>query len=191
MEHQKIAIIKYQSAENGQPCRTTIAENQQRLTWNNELNLKRIILVQLPGYVKHIDSRLQPNPEIVKDLVQELAKVGVPESFVQQHIDKEKHSFRFSEKFRTAQPPSILRPGENFTVTYYEARTCLFPWDDNARSAFLNPTTGEFELICANTGHQIQLHEWHEELNRGPMMMLPRNCSFWTRRGMVENWDGK
>jgi hypothetical protein len=191
MEHQKIAIIKFQSAQKGQPCQTIIDENQQTLSWNDEVNLKRIIVVQLPRYVGHIDSRLQPNPEIVEKLDEELSKVGVPRGLVQGHIDRENHPFRFTENFQTPRPPSVLNPGESFTLTYYEARTCLFPWDENTRSNFLNPTTGEFELICANTGHQIHLHEWHEELSRGPLMMVPRNCSFWCRMGNVDNWDGE
>ena len=191
MEHQKVVILKYNPAKDGQPCLTTIAEDQQTLSWNDEVNLKRIIVVQLPRYVKHIDSRLQPNPKAVEKLAQELSKLGVPETFVQEHIDKEKHPFRFTENFQPSRPPSLLSPAEGFIVTYYEGRTYLFPWDEDTRTSFVNPTTGEFELICSNTGHQIQLYEWHEELSRGPMMMVPRNCSFWCRRGSDDNWDGK
>ena|ERR1700760_4312583 len=191
MEHHKITIVKFQSARKNQPCRTIIDANRQTLSWNEEANLKRIIVVQLPRYVKHVDSRLQPDPEIIEKLTQELSKVGVARDFIQEHVDKENYPFRFTENFRPPRPPSVLNPGGSFTMTYYEARTCLFPWDESTKSSFLNPTTSEFELICANTGHQIQLHEWHEELNRGPLMIVPRNCSFWCRKGMVDNWDGK
>jgi hypothetical protein len=180
----QIDIIHYE--ENGQVGRTTLIENTS-LKPNDQPNLKRIILVQLPKYVKHI----QPDDDAVKVLKDELSIIGLPEAIVNDHIANEQNSMRFTENFRTPRSPSILTPGESFTVTYYEARTYDGEWNESTRASLLNPTTGEFELICASTGHQVQLHEWHEELSRGPLMMVPRNCSFWCRKLEHGNWDGK
>jgi hypothetical protein len=185
----QISIIHYEEAQNGQPARS-IVTNEASLRPNDEHNLKRIILIQLPRYVKHIEARLQPDDEAVKELKNELSSIGVPESLIDDHIASEQNPFRFTENFRTPRPPSGLTPGEFFTVTYHEARTYDGEWNQETRASLLNPTTGEFELICANTGHQIQLHEWYEELNRGPLMVVPRNCSFWCHKLEHGNWDG-
>jgi hypothetical protein len=184
----KIAIFQYTAErDNGtiQSIRLPVDEN---LSINDVPDFQRIIVVQLPRY---IDAKLQPCGKRIQFLEDYLFPIGFPKRLLSDHIGKEKHPFRSTEKSRKTRIPSNLNPAQSFTATYYEARTFVSPWNLETRKQFTNSTTDEFELICTNTGHQIQMHEWHQERNQGPLMIVPRNCSFWCKGGMKNNWDGK
>jgi len=193
MDYHKISIIQVLEEQEGKRSTSLIGDNVrlQSLERNTRPDLRRIIIIQLPRYVHHEKSRLTANTGAVSKLGKHLSKLGLPNRILEDHVATENHPFRFSENFRTLLAPSERYPGQSFTIKYYEARTFDAEWSQETRSAFRNPTTGEFEFTCANTGHQIQVHEWHEEVHRGPLMVVPRNVSFWCKMGARNNWDGE
>jgi hypothetical protein len=188
----KIAVLEYRGSEDSltSPPNVILLQNLENLRTNNEPNLQRCIIIQLPRYAKHNDHGLRPNREAVQTLIDGLSKLGMPaEAIVMDHIKEESNPFRFIETFTTPERPSELNPAESFTVTSYEIVSYDGSWSEEISHKFRNDTTGEFELSCADTGHQVQLHEWHNK-QRSPLFIVPRNCSFWCKRGPSGSSDG-
>jgi len=185
----RLAILNYVASNDSTEGKIKLMPECETLSRNDTENLRRIIVVQLPRYAKILDSRLQPQKQAIQCVEDYLSPTGFPRGLLHNHIGEERHPFRSTEMARSTTIPSNLAPGVSFTATYYEARTLVSPWSIGIRDKFRNPVTYEFELICASTGHQIQLHEWHQSRRQGPLMIVPRNCSFWCQKGLQNNWD--
>jgi hypothetical protein len=187
----KIVKFQYIERKDNQQAQVVELSNNDVLNADDQENLKQIIVVQLSRYTRLLNSKLQPDEDAIKPVRNYLAQLGCPYGILKDHISKEKHPFRSTEDSKSTRMASNLTPGRSFMATYYETRTLISPWDIEIRAKFSNPTTDEFELICANTGHQIQMHEWHQERNQGPLMIVPRNCTFWCKKTSVDGWNGK
>jgi hypothetical protein len=148
---------------------------------------RRIIIVQLGSFVHHQNYRLQVNWEAVQDLAR-LFKThfGVPKHIFKDHVERGT-LFRFSEIFTNPRLPSVQTPNESFTLPFYELRTFKGEFDP---IEFKDPKTDEFELSCASTGRQIRVHEWFEEKEQGPLLIVPRKFTFWSKT-VGEGWDGR
>jgi hypothetical protein len=156
-------------------------------------NKRRIIIIQLGSFVHHQNYRLQVNWDAVQDLAR-LFKThfGVPKHIFKDHVERGT-LFRFSEIFTNPRLPSLQTANESFTLPYYELRSFKGEFDP---INFKDPKTDEFELSCAATGRQIRVHEWFEEKEQGPLLIVPRKCTFWSRTIGVgwdgwDGWDGK
>ena len=185
MTEHKIFGFRFKDGPDGA---TTHLENDNKpwdvATFTDHLSQKRlaggnhVYIVQLETFVHIQDSRLQVNPDATRELSTLFKqKLGMPKRILNEHVERGT-LFRFSELFTNPKLPSEQEPNSTFTLPYYELRTFGGNWD---RLSFLDPKTGEFALSCGATGRQIQVHEWHEEQKQGPLLIIPRKCTFWSR----------
>jgi hypothetical protein len=121
--------------------------------------------------------------------------IQIPEIVFQSHIRKSNNPFRYSSNFMNPVMPT--ESGLHYAKTgwvslpYYVLRWYQ-PDEWDAKSFVKNyrdPLTEEYELVCAETGQQIQVHE-SSCGSRGPLVIVPRKTTFWWRVNTQGGWDG-
>lgn len=112
--------------------------------------------------------------------------LGIHQSVFEDHAARGP-KFRFSEDFTFPKAPSSLRSEASFLLRYYE----LISFTGDPSTLSILSDEDEVSLICSSTGRQIQYHQWQGCRRKdGTLLIVPRKCSFWVRRGKERGYDG-
>lgn len=152
-----------------------------------------------------------PNSQVAHETTHELCPdsckacllkkhLGAPESLFTDH-KKQSVTFSFNEDVRFPQLPTHRKPDQTFQLHYFDLREFI---GDPALITFECPLTrrrlcpgsdGALNLNCAETGCEIQCHEWQNRFEpeikrRGTLFIVPRKCSFWIKKHRNGGFDG-
>lgn len=133
-----------------------------------------------------ISSASSYDDEVISHLINFFqTSLGVPKSLFEDHIARGP-KFRFGEDFQTPRAPTAMQPNRSFVLRYYELISYA---GDPSALAFL-PDHDDACLSCADTGRQIQCHQWHaSRAQEGMLLIVPRKCSFWRHNKGDKGYD--